>query len=105
MSIRKVVLFAILFFLFMPVHADPVNINTAGAEALSSSLLGVGDSKARAIIAYREQHGPFRAVNQLLNVKGIGVRTLDKNRANITIGDSVQKRILANSGEPKNSLK
>ncbi len=67
------------------VFAAPVNINMANAEILSTELSGIGATKAAAIIAYRESHGPFKSLNDLLNVKGIGVKILEKNRANLII--------------------
>ena len=48
-----------------------VNINTATAEELTA-LPGVGEALAERIIAYREEHGRFRAAEELLEVKGIG---------------------------------
>jgi len=62
-----------------------VNINTASAEDLSEMLTGIGPSKAAAIVAHREQHGAFKAVNDLVNVKGIGEATLEKNRDRISL--------------------
>ena len=52
-----------LSVLLLPVLAlaGPVNVNTADAETISESLQGVGLSKARAIVEYRQKHGPFRA--------------------------------------------
>lgn len=60
--------------------AQVVNINTADAETLAASLDGVGPAKAAAIIAYRDSNGPFEHADQLVNVKGIGVKTVDANR-------------------------
>ena len=65
--------------------AESVNINTASAEEIAAALNGVGMSKAQKIIEYREQNGPFDHVDELVNVKGIGLRTVDKNRAVIVI--------------------
>lgn len=65
--------------------ADPVNINTADAETISASLNGVGISKARAIVEYRKKNGPFRTVDDLSLVKGIGDKTVEKNKADIRI--------------------
>ena len=62
-----------------------VNINTADAATLSSTLKGVGDSKAQAIIAYRESYGPFKSVDELTAVKGVGESLLNKNRDHITL--------------------
>lgn len=60
-----------------------LNVNTATAEELDT-LPGVGPSTAGAIIAYREQHGPFQSVDDLLNVRGIGPAKLDAIRDLIT---------------------
>lgn len=57
----------------------PVDINGADASALDA-LPGIGPSLARAIVAYRDLHGPFRAVNDLLDVPGIGPSTLERFR-------------------------
>jgi len=54
-----------------------ININTASLEELQS-LTGVGPSKAEGIISYREENGPFQKPEDLLNVSGIGNKTLDK---------------------------
>ena len=62
-----------------------VNINTATAEELSALLVGVGDKKAKDIVAYRDQHGAFTAPNDLVNVKGIGEATVEKNRERIQL--------------------
>ncbi|MGG5872972.1 ComEA family DNA-binding protein [Pseudomonas peli] len=57
-----------------------VNLNTADAATLQRELLGVGEVKAQAIVAYRDEHGDFASVDELLEVKGIGEATLEKNR-------------------------
>lgn len=67
-------------------YAGPIDVNSATAEQLSESLQGVGPQKAAAIIAYREQHGPFQTVQDLTKVKGIGESLLDKNKGLITLG-------------------
>ncbi len=65
--------------------AQPVNVNTADAQTIADSLSGVGLSKAQAIVAYREAHGTFKHVDELVNVKGIGLKTIDKNRGFILV--------------------
>ena len=65
--------------------AQPVNINSASAEELSESLKGVGMSKAEAIISYRNENGEFKHVDELVNVKGIGIKTIDRNRGMILL--------------------
>lgn len=65
--------------------AETVNINTADAETLSRQLQGIGLTRAQEIIRYREAYGPFSSVEELVDVKGIGQATLDKNRVFITL--------------------
>jgi len=65
--------------------AGPVNVNTADAETISAELQGVGLSKAAAIVDYRKAHGPFKSIDDLTLVKGIGARTVEINRANILL--------------------
>ena len=76
-----------LSVLLLPVLAlaAPVNVNTADAETISEALQGVGLSKARAIVEYRQKHGPFRSPDDLSLVKGIGERTVELNRENIRV--------------------
>ena len=59
--------------------AESVNINTADTGELTS-LPGIGTSKATAIVDYRTEHGPFAAIDELTNVRGIGASVLDKIR-------------------------
>lgn len=61
-----------------------ININTAGFEELKR-LHGIGDVLARRVLAYRTAYGPFRRVEDLMKVKGIGVKTLEKNRELIRV--------------------
>ncbi|GAB7219534.1 ComEA family DNA-binding protein [Vibrio comitans] len=62
-----------------------VNINTASSDELATLLLGVGETKAKQIVAYREVHGAFKDADELQQVKGIGQATVDKNRARIRL--------------------
>ncbi|HET6604988.1 MAG TPA: ComEA family DNA-binding protein [Xanthomonadaceae bacterium] len=68
--------------------ADRVDINSADAAQIAQTLNGVGLSKAEAIVAWREAHGPFRSADQLVEVKGIGLKTVEKNRDRIALGGS-----------------
>ncbi|WP_201313722.1 helix-hairpin-helix domain-containing protein [Dyella sp. EPa41] len=68
--------------------ATPVNVNKADADTLAKSLDGVGHSKAEAIVAWREEHGPFKSVDDLGQVKGIGPATLERNRNAILLDDA-----------------
>lgn len=77
-------------FLFgaQPLLAEPIDVNTASAEELAQ-LKGVGPSKAQAIIAYRDQHGPFVAVGELTQVRGLGPKFLEQNAEAITVSQPV----------------
>ncbi|TLM77681.1 ComEA family DNA-binding protein [Microbulbifer harenosus] len=62
-----------------------INLNTATAEELSAALEGVGPAKAELIVQYRDQNGKFSSIEQLLEVKGIGMATLEKNKSRIQL--------------------
>lgn len=57
-----------------------LDLNTADALTLQSTLTGIGKTKAEAIVAYRTEHGAFASVDELLEIKGIGKALLDRNR-------------------------
>lgn len=61
-----------------------IDLNTAGRDGLET-LPGIGRVKAEAIIAYREQHGKFTSVDDLLNVSGIGPATLERIRSLVIV--------------------
>lgn len=64
-----------------------ININTANSTSLAT-LSGIGQSKAEAIVEYREANGPFASTQDLANVKGIGPRTVEKNAVRLTTQDT-----------------
>ncbi len=66
--------------------ADKVNINTADAATIDAVLLNVGPSKAQAIVDYRKANGAFKSAEELAMVKGIGLKTVEKNRDRIEVG-------------------
>lgn len=68
-----------------PLPAAKVNVNTADAATLAQVLVGIGQSKAEAIVAYRKEHGEFTSVDQIAEVKGIGKSTMEKNRERIQL--------------------
>ena len=68
-----------------PAAVAAVDINAASADQLMS-LPGIGAAKAAAIVQYREEHGPYHAAEDLLEVKGIGEALLRKIRPSITTG-------------------
>ncbi len=61
-----------------------VNLNTAGKEELVT-LPGIGESRADAIIAYREANGPFRAIEEIMNIEGIKEKMFEKIRGSIEV--------------------
>lgn len=61
-------------------EAGKIDLNTADAATLQRELSGIGETKAKAIVAYREANGPFASVDELLEVKGVGESILAKNR-------------------------
>ncbi|NMY13974.1 helix-hairpin-helix domain-containing protein [Pseudomonas sp. WS 5019] len=67
------------------VQVAVVNLNTADADTLQRELAGIGETKAKAIVAYREEQGNFVSVDELLEVKGIGQATLEKNRDKLSV--------------------
>lgn len=104
MYLRKAVvaLFCSLFFTFTSVSVNAetstdkvtkadkyegieivVNINQAGVEELDTLLVGIGPSKALAIVEYRELHGPFSQLDDIVKVKGIGPAFIKKNKDRI----------------------
>ena len=69
------------------VFGGPVNVNEADADTIARELRGVGPAKARAIVTYREENGPFETVEDLLKVQGIGPKVLEDNRKDILLED------------------
>jgi competence protein ComEA len=71
-----------------PVPAnDRINLNTAGVEELVT-LPGIGRVYAERIVEYRTKNGPFKRVEDLLNVRGVGEKTFEKIKDRLTVGKS-----------------
>jgi competence protein ComEA len=66
--------------------AGPVDINTADASTLAKELNGVGPARAQAIVAYRNEHGPFKSVDDLALVKNIPRKLIENNRDVLRVG-------------------
>ncbi|WP_341475787.1 helix-hairpin-helix domain-containing protein [Xanthomonas prunicola] len=84
-----VVLKSLLLALLLSSNAyalDKVDINTASAEELDKVLMNVGRSKAEAIVEHRQANGPFKSAEELALVKGIGLKTVERNRDLIEVG-------------------
>ena len=65
--------------------AQEVNINTADAQSIATSLNGIGLKKAEAVVAWRTEHGNFTDLAELENVRGIGPKTIEKNKHDIQL--------------------
>lgn len=76
-------LFCLPFFAI----AEPLDINTASAKELAIILDGVGPKIADRIIAYRNENGSFKSIDDLMKVKGIGKSTLEKNKDRIKVNN------------------
>ncbi len=68
-----------------PAPGEKVNINTAGVDELVT-LPGIGKAYAERIVEYRQKNGPFKKVEDVLNVRGIGEKTFERIRDRLTIG-------------------
>jgi competence protein ComEA len=77
-------LVAVLAMMALPVLAA-VNINTA-TQADLEAVKGLGETKAKAIISYRESNGAFKSLDDLDKVKGFGKASIDKLRSELTVG-------------------
>ena len=86
MRLLQAFLLALVFAFALPAAANAqVDINQADAKTLANALVGVGLVKAEAIVAWRERNGPFRNVEDLSKVRGIGPKTIEANRAIIVV--------------------
>ncbi len=65
--------------------AKQVNINKADAQTIADVLVGIGVAKAKAIVKFREAHGPFTSIDQLQEVSGVGEALITTNRQRITL--------------------
>jgi competence protein ComEA len=84
--IKRLVFTATLLFSAFTLHAaGPVDINTATAAAIANGVSGIGEVKAEAIVKYREKNGPFKSVDDLNKVSGIGDGTIKKIRDQVTV--------------------
>ena len=92
------VLLALLLATIPAAAEDPIDINTATAEEFAATMTGVGLKKARAIVAYRDENGPFASIEDLVRVRGIGTATLDSNRERLSVNDPGEAPAASNPG-------
>jgi len=84
-TVRNIAIVCLLFFTSLALAMEKVDINSADEQTLSMAIKGIGAKKAAAIIAYRKQHGPFKTLDELTKVKGIGAKTIMKNRDRLIV--------------------
>ncbi len=87
MEIFKKILLVACLLIPTLLLAEVVNINTADKESLMSTIKGVGEKRAEAIIAYREQNGPFKSIEELAEVRGVSASVVEANLNNLSIED------------------
>jgi len=84
-TIYSLIVSLLLVICSFSVLAEPIDINTADVAALQNSITGIGAQKAQAIVDYRLKNGSFSSVDELAKVKGIGQKTIEKNRDNLMV--------------------
>jgi competence protein ComEA len=108
MKSLKLLVNSLLFSLLLmgsALAADKVNINTADAATLDRVLLNIGPAKAQAIVDHRKANGAFKSAEQLALVKGVGLKTIEKNRDRIVVGGAPTRRAKAGSAKTKAAAK
>jgi competence protein ComEA len=83
--LRRLLVVCLLLVPLVAISDPVVNINIAESERLVDELVGIGPQKALAIVRYRQQHGPFKQVDDLVLVSGIGAKTVEQNRSRMTV--------------------
>jgi competence protein ComEA len=83
-----------------PARATPVNINTADAQTIAQGLKGIGLKRAQAIVDYRAKHGAFRSPDELAQIKGLGAKVIQKNRADIRVDGKAPAAVVAAAAKP-----
>ncbi|MDO8990939.1 MAG: helix-hairpin-helix domain-containing protein [Sideroxyarcus sp.] len=87
---KKLLLSLFVSLAFSGITFAAVDLNTATKEELEA-VKGIGPSKADAIIEYRKQHGAFKKVDELGEIKGFGEKSVDKLRGEVTVGSAAAK--------------
>ncbi|GBU09945.1 hypothetical protein AwWohl_10830 [Gammaproteobacteria bacterium] len=85
--------FAVSFILIFSISinilkAEPININTATAAEITKNLRGIGPAKAAAIVLFREKNGEFSKPEDLLNISGIGAKTLENIKPDLIFNET-----------------
>ncbi len=83
--LQKTVIACLLALNLGVANAEPLDINAADATTIAATISGIGPARAEAIVAFRNENGPFSSVDDLVLVKGIGLATIDKNRDKLKV--------------------
>ncbi|MCB1621069.1 MAG: ComEA family DNA-binding protein [Thiothrix sp.] len=101
MKVARIASFAALVLYSAVSSAETVNINTADAQTIHASLKGIGEKKAQAIINYREEHGPFTNIEDIMKVKGIGTGIFKKVKEDLILDSQTpEKSALETEADP-----
>jgi len=73
--------------------ADSVNINSADSQTLARTIDGVGEKLGAAIVKHRQLHGPFKNIEELIDVKGVGPKLVERNRDRLRLNSKPVKAI------------
>ena len=84
---KKLLLAFIVWFAICGIALAAVNINTATKEELTS-IKGIGEKRAQAIIDYRTKNGPFKTVDDLTKVEGIGPGIMKQIKSQVAVSGS-----------------
>ena len=85
MKLFQTLFFTLILLTSSSAFAEKVNINTANAEQIATTMTGIGENKAKAIVEYRNSHGKFKSIEDLENVDGVGLKTVEKNKDKISL--------------------
>lgn len=89
MKIKSLILAAILAFTSLSAFAEIVNLNKADATAFQHYLKGVGEKKAKDIVAYRKEHKSFKTIEEIMQVRGIGEGIFEKIKMDLSLTKGV----------------
>ncbi len=90
MKVKAFLLSVMYVILSFSVSAEVVNLNKADAASLAHYLKGVGEKKAESIIEYRTEHEKFNAIEEIMEVKGIGEGIFNKIKDNLSLTEGVE---------------
>lgn len=90
-NLISIIIFSLFIGLSNIVNAESIDINTADAKTIAANTKGIGLIKATAIVNYRDNNGAFHSIDDLTIIKGIGKKTIEKNRANLMLSQETSE--------------